>query len=234
MEMSTTTTERLTAKLRLAMPPTTGGLGSMWEGGDVRATYVEYLRVMHGIVRASVPLMLVGVETCLRRPDDPVASALGSYLGKHIREEYGHDDWVAEDYQTAGGDPGELRDMTVGGAVAGLVGAQYYWVRHVHPVALLGYIAVLEGFPPAVETVDHLAARSGLPRSAFQTLERHAVLDQRHRADLHRVIDSLPLESHHETLIGVSALHTAAGIRQITRDLSIRAAGDGRVPAGAR
>lgn len=233
MGTSTTAATRLTDKLRLAMPPMTDGLGSMWDSGSVRDTYLEYLRVMHGMIRASVPLMLVATELCLQRTHDAVASALGVYLGRHIREEYGHDDWVAQDYQTSGGDPAELPTLPVGGAVAGLVGAQYYWMRHVHPIALLGYIAVLEGYPPAPAIVDTLASRSGLPRTAFQTLERHAILDQRHRSDLHRVIDELPLQPHHEELIGISALHTAAGIRQVARDVRARMAAIGRSPIGA-
>ena len=33
-------------------------------------------------------------------------------------------------------------------SVAGLVGSQYYWILHHHPVAFLGYVALMEGYPP--------------------------------------------------------------------------------------
>ena len=52
-------------------------------------------------------------------------------------------------------------------SAAALAGAQYYWIRHVHPVAILGFIAVLEGTPPDVEFFENLADRIGLPRQAF-------------------------------------------------------------------
>jgi len=41
------------------------------------------------------------------------------------------------------------------------VGAQYYWIHHFHPVALLGYIAVLEGRPPSPTLVEELIERTG-------------------------------------------------------------------------
>ena len=31
--------------------------------------------------------------------------------------------------------------------VATLVGAQYYWLRHYHPISLLGHMMVMEGCP---------------------------------------------------------------------------------------
>jgi hypothetical protein len=216
-EMQPTAAARLVAKLGLVVPAMQRDLGAMWALPDVRSTYLEWLRVMHGVIRATVPLMLAATEECLRRADDPVAEGFAGYLARHIREEYGHDTWVVEDYAAAGGDGTELPGMVVGGAVAALVGSQYYWIRHVHPVALLGHIAVLEGNPPAPSLATDLAARTGLAADAFRSLERHAVLDQRHRADIHRLIDTLPLRPWHETLIGMSALHTAGCVSDVVR-----------------
>ena len=44
--------------------------------------------------------------------------------------------------------------------VAAAVGAQYYWILHYHPVALLGYVATLEGTLPTVELLDDLVDRT--------------------------------------------------------------------------
>src|SRR5205085_6928512 len=89
--------ERLAAKLHLVVPAMQRDLGAMWALPDVRRTYLEWLRVMHGVIRATVPLMLAATEECLRRADDPVAEGFAGYLARHIREEYGHDTWVVED-----------------------------------------------------------------------------------------------------------------------------------------
>ena len=45
------------------------------------------------------------------------------------------------------------RIVAIVATAAALVGAQYYWIRHVHPVALLGYVMLLEGYPPSAGTV---------------------------------------------------------------------------------
>ena len=78
-------------------------------------------------------------------------------------------------------------------SAAALAGAQYYWIRHVHPVALLGFIAVLEGTPPDVDFFEATADRIGVPRKAFSNLLLHGKLDPQHRDDLDRALDSLPL-----------------------------------------
>jgi len=194
----------------------------LWDGGSPRGTYLDWLRVMHGMIRATVPLMLAATDACLRRRDDPAAAGFATYLGRHIREEFGHDQWVVEDYAAAGGDPADLTDQLVGGAVAGLVGAQYYWIRHVHPVALLGHIAVLEGYPPRPETAAELATLCGLPGAAFRALERHATLDVKHRAEVYRLLDTLPMTAAQERLVGLSALHTAAGVAQVADEVRAR------------
>ena len=94
--------------------------------------------------------------------------------------------------------------------VAGLVGSQYYWIHHYHPVAFLGYVALMEGYPPTLELIDELVERSGHPRAAFRTYVEHAELDPGHRDHLDRTIDSLPLDASHEVAIGISAIVTAA------------------------
>ena len=94
-------------------------------------------------------------------------------------------------------------------AVAALVGAQYYWVLHAHPAAVLGYLAVAEGNPSTTSTVLRLQAATAHPVSAFRTLIEHAELDPTHGDEVYEVIDALPLTRELEQLITVSALSTA-------------------------
>ena len=72
--------------------------------------------------------------------------------------------------------------------MASLVGSQYYWIFHTHPVALLGYIAVLEGNPAPIEFLNEVVERTGLPRAAFGSMFKHAALDLQHRNDLDEVL----------------------------------------------
>ena len=213
--VASTPSGRLRAKMALIAPEAQIASSRMWSGPDVAGTYRSWLMILHGTIRATVPLMNLALERSLQLRPDPVAERLAQYFAKHIHEEYGHDEWVAEDLVTAGGDPAELASFLPGPEIAALVGSQYYWIKHVHPVALLGHIAVLEGSPPAAELAPTLAQRSGLPLAAFRTVERHSALDVKHGAEVLRLIDALPLTEQHEQLLHISALHTIRGLIEI-------------------
>jgi hypothetical protein len=163
---------------------------------------------MHEVIRASVPLMELAARRCAERGlADPVAVPLRRYLERHIEEESGHDDWLLADLAAAGERPPEA-DRQPPPVVARLVGPQYYWIEHHHPVALLGYVTVLEHNAPAPWLARRLATETGLPDAAFQTVHHHAELDRDHGADLELLLDRLPLDRAQETAVAVSALHT--------------------------
>ena len=117
-----------------------------------------------------------------------------------------HDEWLLQDLESIGGDRGVVLSRPPSPTIASAVGAQYYWILHVHPVALLGWIALLEGYPPETATIDRMAARTGYPPSAFRTLREHAELDIAHGDELFAVIDRLPLTEDQATIIGLNAM----------------------------
>src|SRR5262249_16460896 len=108
--------------------------------------------------------------------------------------------------------------------VAALVGAQYYWIFHYHPVALLGYIAVLEGYPPSMAMIDQLEARTGYPRDAFRTMIAHAEPDPGHSAELDEVLNELPLKPEQSAAIGLSAMSTVRLLTKAFREVVDEAA----------
>jgi hypothetical protein len=154
-------------------------------------------------------------ETALARSrelpnDDPLAAPLASYLEEHVDEELHHDETLLGDLEVLGIDRASVAERMPSPAVASLVGSQYYWILHYHPVAFLGYVALMEGYPPTPELIETLMTRTGYPREAFRTYVEHAELDPGHRDRLDRTIDSLPLEAWHESALGLSAIATAA------------------------
>lgn len=220
---------RLRAKIELGLPAFHHVTRHLWSSPGLRARYPEYLVLMHTVIRATVPLMEVALERAGELAgDDPVAAGVAAYLAKHIDEERGHDAWLRQDLAAIGHESEEALAAIPRPAVAALVGSQYYWVRHHHPVCLLGHIAVLEGYPPDPRLADLIMRRTGFPRAGLRTLIRHAALDRRHRDELMAVIDALPLTPEHTVAMGVSALHTVHGVAAVFDDLM-----GPPVPAGA-
>ena len=93
-------------------------------------------------------------------------------------------------------------------AVARLVGPQYYWIVHHHPVALLGYIAVLEGNAPATALAGWIVSRTGLPDAAVRTVREHAALDAGHADAVFELLDALPLTAAQTGVVTTNALST--------------------------
>jgi hypothetical protein len=158
-----------------------------------------------------VPLTEAALARSRELPnDDPIAAPLASYLEEHVDEELHHDETLLGDLEVLGIERTTVLERMPSPTVAALVGSQYYWVHHFHPVAFLGYVALMEGYPPTPELIETLIERTGYPREAFRTYIEHAELDPGHRDRLDRTIDSLPLDASHEAALGVSAISTAA------------------------
>ena len=200
---------RLRGKIELVLPGLIAATQRLILDPRIRELYPEYLFTTHCIIRASVPLM----ETAQRRadklaPGDSVSAALVPYLEEHIPEERDHDEWLLDDVEALGGDRSSILARPPSPTVAAVVGAQYYWILHYHPVALLGYIALLEGYPPSIEMLEDLVDRTGHSRAAFRTLIAHAELDPGHRDELDAVLDGLPVTEEQSTVMGLSAIYS--------------------------
>ncbi|BBA95843.1 hypothetical protein RVR_862 [Actinacidiphila reveromycinica] len=203
----------LSARLLLTAPAVRAATTAMWRAPGLARRYGRYLEDMHGLIRASVPLMQRAASRCADL-GDAVGAPLAAYLRVHVEEERGHDDWLLDDIAALGGDPAAVRDRQPSPAVARLAGAQYYWIEHHHPVALLGYIAVLESNAPAPWLADEIAA-AGVPEAALRTVRGHAELDTGHTAELFALLDGLPLDPPLVNAVVMSALHTVDGLVEL-------------------
>ena len=204
--------EQLRRKIGLLLPGLIDAGERLLAHPRVGELYPEYLFTSHCVIRASVPLMEAARARAqeLAR-EDPVSEALVDYFDEHIPEELDHDEWLLGDLELLGRPRAEVLTRPPSPTVAALVGAQYYWIHHYHPVALLGYIAVFEGYPPSPEMIDALVESTGYPRDAFRTMIAHAELDPGHCAELDELLDTLPLTREQAAVIGLSALQTVDG-----------------------
>jgi Iron-containing redox enzyme len=207
-------------RIELCSPALRTVFRDLWEGQPRRELAVAFLVLLHQIMRASVPLMQCAADRCEHlKQVDQLAPLLGRYYRHHITEELNHDIWALEDLESAGCNPQTILSMTPSVEVARLVGTQYYWVQHHHPLMLLGYIAVLEAFPPADKEIDEIRDRSGLPDSTFRTLRIHGDLDPTHSAEIDETFDSLPLDQQQLEMVGLSVLHSCEALAASVRAL---------------
>ncbi|WP_437549659.1 iron-containing redox enzyme family protein [Sorangium sp. So ce327] len=202
--------EQLEARRQLYSARLAEATARFWEHPQLVELYPVMLFRMHCMARATVPLMEAAVSRLSSMDTaDPVVAGLQEYFTDHIPRERRHDEWILEDLAALGLDVREVLDRLPPPTIASMVGSQYYWIYHHHPIALLGYIAVVEAEPPTPERVDSIVAKTGLPRTAFRTYLRHAALEPEHNAIYKELVDRLPLEPRHIAAIGLSTLHSA-------------------------
>ena len=211
--------QRLRHKIELVRPPLNTAAGLLWKHPRLPELFPEYLFAVHCISRATVPSMRVAAERArAQSSSDPVAKRLAQYYEEHSDEEVGHDEWTLDDLEALGIPRSQILKRPPSPAVAALVGSQYYWAHHYHPIAYMGYVAVLE--PPAsVEFLEETIIRTGLPRAAFGTHFKHAQLDPHHVAEFDAVLDQLPLTPEHSSMLGISAFATVQTLTRIFEEV---------------
>lgn len=153
---------------------------SQWPAVDLsnREIFVSNLLFMHRVILAS--------ESLLEEAISRTSGAFQEYLDSHLQEERLHQEWLAEDLESAGIDVSACQFHPEAVAAAG---TQYYLIRHVDPHALLGYMAILECFPMSLEQLAMLEATHG--KALCRTLRHHAEHDVSHASDLLAQIDDL-------------------------------------------
>lgn len=212
--------DRLRDAIELGLPTLRAAATRLLSAEPAETIYREYLATMHATVRASVPLMQAALARARElAADDPVARRLVDYLPEHIEEEAGHDDWLLDDLEAIGVPRYSILTRTPSRRIAAVVGAQYYWILHGHPVALIGYMAVLERHAPSPAVIDRLVDRTGFDRRAFRTMIEHADLDRGHAEDVFRVADAVPARDRLVDLLESSAVHTVLGMAAVLDEI---------------
>lgn len=143
-----------------------------------------WLLALYQVIRATTPVL----EYAARASE----GAMRKFYETKLREERGHDLMLMGDLRHAGILPSEAIGAPPNPFIAEMVGRQYYLVDFVHASAYLGFIGLLEGFPPTAAQVDELARISGLPSATFRTARMHANVDVKHREELAKVLDAVP------------------------------------------
>ncbi|TPN48562.1 iron-containing redox enzyme family protein [Mesorhizobium sp. B1-1-7] len=208
-------------RIDLAFPAMKDAYGRLLSRPDYAEVFPEYGRALYFTICASVPLM----ESALRKvheadASDKLTHYLAPYLERHIREERHHDEWLLEDLAKIGYDRDAIYASGPPFRVAQMVGAQYYWIHHYHPLALFGYIGAIEGYPPTEEGIQLLNTRHNIPTEALRTALLHAKLDPIHKDDLDVFLNNLSIPPHLMNLMCISGISTISQMCGIYEDLA--------------
>lgn len=212
--------EQLHQKRRLMSPRLWEASHRLWQHPELARMYPCLLFRSYCIARAAVSFLEAAAARLESMTDgDPAAAGLLQFLRYFIPEETGHDEWMLEDLEVLGFPREEVRALVPPPTVAGMVGAQYYWIDNHHPVSVLGFFFLGETSGPRTEEVEEMIDRTGLPRTACRALLRHSALDVKHGSDIEQVVDSLPLTSDHLSMIGVSLAYSIHGMALCTEEI---------------
>lgn len=155
--------------------------------GSKREVVLGKLKFLFHACVASEDLLVDASVVALALPSNEFNDRLASYYQTHLEEEKGEVAVLLDDLASAKTTPGDPSK-----AVMAMVGTQYYMIKHVHPVSLLGYMAVQEADPTPINVVELLENLHG--KALFRFLRMHAIKDLEHRKELIEVIDSVPEE----------------------------------------
>jgi hypothetical protein len=211
---------RLREKIELVAPGMHRTIHAFWTHPRIREMFPDLLYTTYCVGRSTVPLLESAFEVAnARRESDPVASLVADYCAHHVPEERHHDENILDDLAILGVSRESVAHRIPSPTLAALIGAQHYWILNVHPIALLGYLEVLEGEPPVAEFLEEVIRRTGLPRAAFRTYFQHADVDRKHRDDLREALDRMPLSQEHASILAISAFQTVELVRRIFEEL---------------
>lgn len=163
-------------------------IGEALAGQISRARYVAFLTQAWHHVRHTVPLLMaVGANL----PDRH--AKLHNGLIHYLEEEIGHDDWILNDIEAAGGDRSAVVASTPNIETDALVAYAWDTVQRRNPVGFFGMVYVLEGTSVAlaVRAAEAIEQTLGLPRTAFSYLHSHGILDLEHIEHLGGILDGL-------------------------------------------
>jgi len=167
--------------------------------GDItREQYLAFLAQAYHHVRHTVPLLMA---TGARLPErlgwlrDPILH--------YLEEETGHEQWILNDIEHAGGDRVAAAASRPDVATEAMVAYAYDTVMRGNPVGFFGMVYVLEGTSVALalQAADRIQATLGLPSRAFTYLRSHGELDQEHVHHLADILGRLDDPMDHEAVV---------------------------------
>lgn len=120
-------------------------------GGLDRNVYASYLINVYHYAQHSPKVIALAGSRCVQTNPE-----LASYLLQHATEEIGHESWAYSDLKKLGLSDTQITSSRPGTFCTSMIGMEYFVAGHWNPVALFGWLFVLEAFG---DDVGHLIAK---------------------------------------------------------------------------
>ncbi len=167
-----------------SVPQLTDGL----TGNISRETYIAYLTQAYHHVKHTVPfLMTMGAQL----PEEK--HWLHKPIVEYLKEEIGHEEWILNDIQAAGGDKEAARVSKPNLETDAMNAYNYMVLNKKNPVGFFGMVFMLESTSMQIATNGAEAVKMALdlPQSAFTYLFSHGSLDIEHMAFFKKLMDKI-------------------------------------------
>jgi pyrroloquinoline quinone (PQQ) biosynthesis protein C len=160
--------------------------------------YLEFLTQAYHHVSHTVPL-LMAVGASLPQRHDWLRQPIQHY----VEEEQGHERWILNDIERAGGDREAAAASQPAVATECMVAYAYDMIQRRNPLGFFGMVYVLEGTSVALalNAADRIQSRLQLPATAFSYLRSHGELDQEHVGDLEAILGQVTEAADREAVI---------------------------------
>jgi pyrroloquinoline quinone (PQQ) biosynthesis protein C len=159
-----------------------------FSGRVSRAQYLAFLTQAYHHVRHTVPLLM----SCGGRLPARL-EWLRDAVAHYISEELGHQEWILNDIDAAGGDAEAVRHGQPAFETELMVSYAYDTIQRRNPVGFIGMVYVLESTSVALasQVASVLSPSLDLPKKAFTYLTSHGSLDISHMDDFRALVNRL-------------------------------------------
>lgn len=170
--------------------------------GDIsRDTYIAYLTEAYHHVSHTVPfLMTMGSKL----PHDK--KWLHRAIIEYQEEEVGHEEWILNDIEAAGGNKEIARNSMPNLETQVLIAYNYDYMTRKNPVGFLGMVFMLESTSTQIANkgADAVKEKLGLSQKAFSYLYSHGELDISHMKFFEKTVNQIKDSEDQEAIIEVA------------------------------
>ncbi|MCB1581064.1 MAG: iron-containing redox enzyme family protein [Rhodospirillales bacterium] len=171
------------------------------QGNISKETYIAYLTEAYHHVSHTVPfLMTMGSK--IPQSKKWMHKAIIEYQG----EEVGHEEWILNDIESAGGDKEAAHNSAPNLETQVLISYNYDYMTRKNPVGFFGMVFMLESTSTQIANkgADAVKDKLGLPKKAFSYLYSHGELDISHMKFFEETVNKITDPNDQAAIIEVA------------------------------